>query len=99
MQRVTSDHSPVMLQCGHWGASNSYFNFENGWLQMEGFKEKVKIWWDPFSSVGNPDFVLVAKLKALKTKLKDCKKSVQGNLGIQKQLVLAQLIGLEEIQE
>ncbi|WMV25486.1 hypothetical protein MTR67_018871 [Solanum verrucosum] len=48
----------------------------------KGFKEKVKIWWDSFSSVGNPDFVPMVKLKALKTKLKDWSKSVQGGLGI-----------------
>ncbi|WMV37642.1 hypothetical protein MTR67_031027 [Solanum verrucosum] len=41
----------------------------------------------------------VTKLKALKTKLKDWSKSVQGNLRIQKQLVLAKLAKLEEIQE
>ena len=57
---------------------------------MEGLKEKVKIWLDSFSSVGNLDFVLMAKLKALKTKLKDWSKSVQGNLENQKQLVLTQ---------
>ncbi|WMV41450.1 hypothetical protein MTR67_034835 [Solanum verrucosum] len=85
--------------CGDWGASNSYFKFKNWWLQTEGFKEKIKIWWDSFPNVGNPDFVLVTKLKVLKTKLKDWSKSVQGNLRIQKQLVLAKLVELEEIQE
>ncbi|KAG5616948.1 hypothetical protein H5410_016772 [Solanum commersonii] len=94
-----SDHSPIMLQCGEWKASSSHFKFENWWLQTEGFKEKIKTWWESFPSTGSPDFVLVSKLRALKTKLKEWSKSTQGNLGIRKQLALAQLEDLEEIQE
>ncbi|KAG5585513.1 hypothetical protein H5410_045947 [Solanum commersonii] len=46
-----------------------------------------------------PDYILVAKLKALKEKLKEWRKTAQGNLGTQKQNVLKQLAELEEIQE
>jgi len=88
-----------MLQCGEWKASNSYFKFENWWLQTEGFKEKIKTWWESFPSTGSPNFVLISKLRALKIKLKEWSKSTQGNLGTQKQLVLTQLADLEEIQE
>lgn len=49
-----------------------------------GFKEKIKNWWDSFNSIGNPDFVLMKKMKSLKTKLKEGRKSIQGNLGLQK---------------
>ncbi|CAN4114263.1 unnamed protein product [Withania somnifera] len=42
LQRVTSDHTPLMLQCGEWDTTKSYFKFENWWLQIEGFNEKVK---------------------------------------------------------
>ena len=35
-------HTPIMLQCGEWKASKSYFKFKNWWLQTEGFKERVK---------------------------------------------------------
>ncbi|WMV20496.1 hypothetical protein MTR67_013881 [Solanum verrucosum] len=65
----------------------------------KGFKEKIKTWWESFPSTGSPDFVLVSKLRALKTKLKEWSKSTRGNLGIRKQLALAQLADLEEIQE
>lgn len=71
LQRITSDHTPIMLQCGEWKASKSYFKFENWWLQTEGFKERVKEWWDSFKYEGSPDYILMAKLKALKVKLKD----------------------------
>ncbi|XP_060178322.1 uncharacterized protein LOC132608294 [Lycium barbarum] len=96
---VTSDHSPLLLQSGEWEKTNSYFKFENWWLKTEGFNERVKTWWESFNYSGKPDFILVAKLKALKGKLKEWSKTTQGNLGMQKQVVLAQLAELEEIQD
>ncbi|WMV19032.1 hypothetical protein MTR67_012417 [Solanum verrucosum] len=72
LHRVTSDHSPIMLQCGAWENANF---------------------------IGKSDYVLVAKLKALKEKLKEWSKTTQGNLGTQKQNVLKQLAELEKIQE
>ncbi|XP_070041457.1 uncharacterized protein [Nicotiana tomentosiformis] len=78
MYKVTSDHSPLMLQCGNWEPVKSYFKFENWWLLTEGFKDKIKNWWDSFSCAGRPDYVLTFKLKALKEKLKDWIKSIQG---------------------
>ncbi|WMV18959.1 hypothetical protein MTR67_012344 [Solanum verrucosum] len=36
LQRIVSDHSPLMLQCGEWGSTKSYFKFENWWLTTEG---------------------------------------------------------------
>lgn len=68
-------------------------------MKIEGFNDEVTEWWDSFDIQGSPDFILVAKLKALKNKLKDWRKTSQGNPGIQKQNVLAQLAELEEIQE
>jgi len=32
LQKVTSDHSPFMLQCGDWEKSKSCVKFENWWL-------------------------------------------------------------------
>ncbi|WMV39523.1 hypothetical protein MTR67_032908 [Solanum verrucosum] len=29
LQRIVSDHSPLMLQCGEWGSTKSYFKFKN----------------------------------------------------------------------
>lgn len=82
------DHYPLLLQCGNWEKANSYFKSENRWLKIEGFYERVKEWWGSFNFLGSPNFVLVAKLKALKTKLKEWSKTSQRNLGIQKQSVL-----------
>nr|XP_016450704.1 PREDICTED: uncharacterized protein LOC107775483 [Nicotiana tabacum] len=79
LHRVTSDHSPVMIQCG--------------------FKNRIKTWWESFSCTGRPDYILAFKLKALKEKLKEWSKTIQGNLKIQKQHILDQLAEIEDIQE
>ncbi|WMV31298.1 hypothetical protein MTR67_024683 [Solanum verrucosum] len=59
----------------------------------------VKGWWGSFHFQGKPDFVLEAKLRALKEKSKEWSKTSQGNLKQQKQLVLNQLAELEMIQD
>ncbi|KAG5589142.1 hypothetical protein H5410_039656, partial [Solanum commersonii] len=99
LQRVISDHCPLILECGNWERPNSYFKFENWWLQTENFKEMVKIWWDSSIFRGKPDFILASKLKYLKGKLKEWNRTRQGNLGLQKQSILNQLADLERIQD
>ncbi|KAM3252928.1 hypothetical protein P3L10_006998 [Capsicum annuum] len=71
LRRVTSDHVPIALLCGHSEQSKSYFKFENWWLNQEGFVERVKNWWSEFEFYGKPDYILACKLKALKGKLKE----------------------------
>uniref|UniRef100_A0A0V0HAJ5 Putative ovule protein n=1 Tax=Solanum chacoense TaxID=4108 RepID=A0A0V0HAJ5_SOLCH len=82
LQKVTSDHSPILLQCGNWEPVRSYFKFENWWLQIEGFLDRVKEWWTSFDCEGRTDFILAFKLKALKIKLREWSKSAQGNLAL-----------------
>ncbi|WMV25027.1 hypothetical protein MTR67_018412 [Solanum verrucosum] len=52
--KIASDHNPIMLSCGDEGWRKSYFKFETWWLEVEGFKEKVKDWWESFSVTGRP---------------------------------------------
>ncbi|KAG5599567.1 hypothetical protein H5410_030937 [Solanum commersonii] len=52
MPRVTSDHNPILLECGDREKRNSYFKFENWWLKVEGFNELVREWWNGFTVVG-----------------------------------------------
>ncbi|WMV42285.1 hypothetical protein MTR67_035670 [Solanum verrucosum] len=99
LQRVISDHCPLILECGNWERPNSYFKFENWWLQTENFKEMVKTWWDSSNFRGKLDFILASKLKYLKDKLKEWSRTRQGNLGLQKQSILNQLADLERIQD
>lgn len=99
LQRVISDHCPLILECGNWERSNSYFKFENWLLETVNFKEKVKNWWDSSTGRGRPDFILASKLKFLKGKLKEWSRTYQGNLGLQKQSILRQLAELEKVQD
>ncbi|CAN4123193.1 unnamed protein product [Withania somnifera] len=85
LPRVTSDHNPLLLECGNWERSQLYF--------------KVKMWWDSESFAERPDYILVCNLKHLRGKLKEQSKTAQGNLGLQKQNILNQLSELDVIQE
>ncbi|XP_070007559.1 uncharacterized protein [Nicotiana sylvestris] len=69
-QMLISDHSPVALEGGAWEQAKSYFKFENWWLNVEGFEDRIREWWGSFEFSGRPDYILACKLKALKGKLK-----------------------------
>jgi exonuclease III len=43
--RLTSDHFPVMLECGSVPRGRRPFRFENMWLKADGFLERVRDWW------------------------------------------------------
>lgn len=49
--RVSSDHVPLLLQCGDWKKSNSYFKFESLWLEVDGFTDMLKEWWNSIHMV------------------------------------------------
>ncbi|WMV33006.1 hypothetical protein MTR67_026391 [Solanum verrucosum] len=99
LPRVTSDHNPLMLECGNWERSTSNFKFENWWLQTQDFKERVKEWWNSATYVGKPDYILACKLRLLKVKLKEWSKAIHENLGMQKQSILNQLAELDLMQD
>jgi endonuclease/exonuclease/phosphatase family metal-dependent hydrolase len=44
LPRVLSDHFPKMLECGVFQRGARPFRFENMWLKVVGFVEKVKGW-------------------------------------------------------
>ncbi|XP_070016488.1 uncharacterized protein LOC142182619 [Nicotiana tabacum] len=98
-QRLISDHSPVALYCGAWEQAKSYFKFENWWLNVEGFDDRIRDWWTSFEFSGRPDYILACKLKALKGKLKEWSRVYEGNLGLQKSKLLSQLAGFETTQQ
>lgn len=45
LPRVISDHRPILLESEDWDATPSYFKFENMWLEVDGFLDKLKLWW------------------------------------------------------
>jgi len=99
MPRVTSDHSPIMLQCGDWWQNKSYFKFENWWLKVDGFKGLVDSWWSEFVVEGCPDYKLSMKLKLLKQKLKEWSKQIGGELGTKKNKLLSELGDIDLAQD
>nr|XP_016487802.1 PREDICTED: uncharacterized protein LOC107807866 [Nicotiana tabacum] len=96
---LISDHSPVALYCGAWEQAKSYFKFENWWLNVEGFDDRIREWWGSFEFSGRPDYILACKLKALKGKLKGWSRSYEGNLGLQKSKLLSKLADFETTQQ
>ncbi|RVW42753.1 hypothetical protein CK203_079930 [Vitis vinifera] len=69
----------------------SPFRFENMWLKVEGFKDLLKAWWEGDNFNGFCNFILVEKLKVVKSKLKEWNKDVFGRVDYMKNLALDQL--------
>ena len=62
------------------------------WSKEEGFKDLLKTWWEGFNIRGSYSFILIEKLKALKANLKRWNKKVSGNVTVNKELALNQVV-------
>lgn len=91
LPRPISDHCPILLDCVGVRRGKSSFRFENMWLTVEGFVNKIKEWWQTYNFRGRPSFVLAKKLHALKSDLKKWNKEFLGNESTRKDVVLEQL--------
>ena len=92
LPRPVYDHFPILLDGGGLRRGPSPFRFENMWLRVEGFKDFLKSWWDGDSFSGSSSFILAAKLKALKSKLKEWNKDVFRRVEARKDLALDQVV-------
>ncbi|XP_040995666.1 uncharacterized protein LOC121241872 [Juglans microcarpa x Juglans regia] len=95
LARVSSDHFPILLDCGGIHRGRRYFKFENMWLKVNGFVEMVSTWWASYQFSGTLSFILAGKLKALKQDLKKWNLEVFGHTDNQKSTLLEELQELE----
>ena len=62
--------SLVLLEGEGLKRGPSSFRFENMWLEEKGIKDKMKTWWESLKFTGTSNYILDAKLRALKNILK-----------------------------
>ncbi|XP_059658879.1 uncharacterized protein LOC132305222 [Cornus florida] len=95
--RVTSDHVPLVLDCGGMRSRRTPFCFENMWLRAEDFQGKVQSWWEEAVFTGSNSYVLAKKFQILKSELK---KASHGISTLSKSVLLgdfAEIATMEEI--
>ena len=99
LPRVISNRCPHLVEIGGVGWGRYAFKFENMWLKVEGFVEKVQQWWNGYCFTSSPSFVLAQKLKSLKEDLKKWNKEEFGDLAFKKKSLLYELLGLDAKDE
>ncbi|WMV15560.1 hypothetical protein MTR67_008945 [Solanum verrucosum] len=99
LPRIGSDHNPIMLDCGELNSNKSYFKFEQWWLRVDGFADKIKEWWLSFNINGTGSYILAVKLKMLKQKLKEWRMTHRNDWKRKKEEILQQLAEMEKTQE
>ena len=75
------------------------FHFENIWLRVENFVDKVKAWWASYLFQGTPSIILTKKLTALKLDLKKWNETEFGNVLVEKQQLWSNLNALDAREE
>ena len=89
---TTFDHSPLLLVGGGVSARGPMpFRFENMWLKADGFKNLIINWWQSTKVIGSGSYVLVEKVKALKSKLRHWNKEEFGRVEDKKKTSLKQV--------
>ena len=80
------DHCPILVEAGGLVRGKSPFKFENMWLKVKGFVDRVRGWWNSYHFVGSPSYVLACKFKALKKDLKHWNKNIFGDVHFRKKM-------------
>ena len=99
LPRVLSDHFPILLNCGQIIGGKRPFRFENMWLKVEGFVDKVQSWWEAYVFESSLSYIMASKLKALKIDLKQWNAQEFGNIAYQQQGILHSLHEIETTAE
>lgn len=80
LPRLYFDHFPIMLESGLFRGGKKLFRFENMWLKVERFVDRIGEWWRSYDFSRSPSFVFNLKLQALKRDLKVWNKEVFDDL-------------------
>ena len=86
-----SDNFPILVEVGGMARGKSLFRFENMWLKMDEFIDRVHSWWNRHSFSGTPSFVSAKKLKALKEDIVQWNRLEFGHVGCKKTQLLEAL--------
>ena len=99
LSRVLSDHFSILLEGGSFRRGKIPFRFENMWLRMDNFVNKVKEWWASYVFQGTSSFILAKKLAALKLDLEKWNEAEFGNVSFKKQALWSKLNVLDAKEE
>ena len=99
LPRPISDHFPLLLDNEGVKSGPTPFCFELMWLKFRGFRELLKGWWKNMKFHGSYNFILAAKLKALKGILKTWNKEVFGKVEVKKKEALCRVSFWDDLEK
>lgn len=70
MQRVISDHFPICLMTEGIMCRPCPFMFDEKWLRLDEFRDKVMDWWEATYPTSNASFRIIQRLKHIKLEKK-----------------------------
>ncbi|GJU85983.1 RNA-directed DNA polymerase, eukaryota, reverse transcriptase zinc-binding domain protein [Tanacetum coccineum] len=97
IDRMWSDHSPILLHVKKANFGPSPFKFYNTWLNKDGFDDLIKSTWDSMdTSNRNRNIRSHEKLRGLKTAIKKWQADVRKNDRSQKHGILSEIKDIEK---
>ena len=99
LPRPIFEHFPLLLDSEGVKSGPTPFRFELMWLKFRGFRELLKGWWQNMKFHGSYNFIVAAKLKALKGILKTWNKEVFGNVEVKKKEALRRVSFWDDLEK